>query len=104
MDNYTPNPFKTQPIYDPTRPFATPKCGYAIVMSSAIHVPCRILARGYIYRAKVILPCRNCLGRLLLFSYKNSKSNKELSVSDLVLGALLEQIIPSRKLQNYKLH
>ena len=24
MDNYTPNPSKTQPIYDPTRPFATP--------------------------------------------------------------------------------
>ena len=24
MDNYTPNPFITQPIYDPTRPFATP--------------------------------------------------------------------------------
>ena len=27
MDNYTPNPFITQPIYDPTRPFATPSCG-----------------------------------------------------------------------------
>ena len=26
MDNYTPNPFITQPIYDPTRPFATPTC------------------------------------------------------------------------------
>ena len=26
MDNYTPNPFITQPIYDPTRPFATPNC------------------------------------------------------------------------------
>ena len=25
MDNYTPNPFITQPIYDPTRPFATPR-------------------------------------------------------------------------------
>ena len=24
MDNYTPNPFITQPIYDPTRPIATP--------------------------------------------------------------------------------
>ena len=24
MDNYTPNSFMTQPIYDPTRPFATP--------------------------------------------------------------------------------
>ena len=24
MGNYTPNPFMTQPIYDPTRPFATP--------------------------------------------------------------------------------
>ena len=24
MDNYTPNPSKTQPIYDPTRPSATP--------------------------------------------------------------------------------
>ena len=24
MDNYTPNPFITQSIYDPTRPFATP--------------------------------------------------------------------------------
>ena len=23
MGNYTPNPFITQPIYDPTRPFAT---------------------------------------------------------------------------------
>ena len=23
MDNYTPNPFIIQPIYDPTRPFAT---------------------------------------------------------------------------------
>ena len=27
MDNYTPNPFITQPIYDPTRPFATPRHG-----------------------------------------------------------------------------
>ena len=25
MGNYTPNPLMTQPIYDPTRPFATPK-------------------------------------------------------------------------------
>ena len=25
MDNYTPNPFIIQPIYDPTRPFATPR-------------------------------------------------------------------------------
>ena len=24
MGNYTPNPSMTQPIYDPTRPFATP--------------------------------------------------------------------------------
>ena len=24
MDNYTLNPFMTQPIYDPIRPFATP--------------------------------------------------------------------------------
>ena len=24
MDNYTPNPSMIQPIYDPTRPFATP--------------------------------------------------------------------------------
>ena len=24
MDNYIPNLFITQPIYDPTRPFATP--------------------------------------------------------------------------------
>ena len=23
MDNYTPNSFMTQPIYDPTHPFAT---------------------------------------------------------------------------------
>ena len=29
MDNYTPNPFMTQPIYDPTRPFATPAAGTA---------------------------------------------------------------------------
>ena len=27
MDNYTPNPFMTQPVYDPTRPFATPSHG-----------------------------------------------------------------------------
>ena len=26
MGNYTPNPFMTQPIYDPTRPFAHPNC------------------------------------------------------------------------------
>ena len=29
MGNYTPNPFITQPIYDPTRPFATPNHNYA---------------------------------------------------------------------------
>ena len=27
MGNYTPNSFMIQPIYDPTRPFATPNFG-----------------------------------------------------------------------------
>ena len=30
MGNYTPNPFMTQPIYDPTRPFATPIYGVPV--------------------------------------------------------------------------
>ena len=30
MSNYTPNPSMTQPIYDPTRPFATPNNGTQI--------------------------------------------------------------------------
>ena len=38
MDNYTPKLFMTQPIYNPTRPFATPSCEYVArfvwVMSS----------------------------------------------------------------------
>ena len=32
MGNYTPNPSMTQPIYDPTRPFATPNTMLAIVV------------------------------------------------------------------------
>ena len=31
MDNYTPSPFITQPIYDPTRPFATPSCNIGLL-------------------------------------------------------------------------
>ena len=37
MDNYTPNPFKTQPIYDPTRPFATPSQGLCCVMKVSLY-------------------------------------------------------------------
>ena len=37
MDNYTPNPFITQPIYDPTRPFATPIC---VPCNFGIHTSC----------------------------------------------------------------
>ena len=37
MDNYTPNPFITQSIYDSTRPFATPSNGEAQDLVSGIN-------------------------------------------------------------------
>ena len=38
MDNYTPNPFMTQPIYDPTRLFATPNPEGYILTNSLCYI------------------------------------------------------------------
>ena len=50
MDNYTPNPFITQPIYDPTRPFATPRyeeSGLILLSREVLMMTTRLQVHSY---------------------------------------------------------